>query len=50
MIESEHRPTQIRVNLDAIAENFEQVMTNLPLRLKHLLLLRRMLMVMELLR
>ncbi len=29
MIESEHRPTQIRVNLDAIAENFEQVMTNL---------------------
>ncbi|CYU16594.1 alanine racemase [Streptococcus suis] len=30
MIESEHRPTQIRVNLDAIAENFEQVMTNLP--------------------
>ncbi len=30
MIESEHRPTQIQVNLDAIAENFEQVMTNLP--------------------
>lgn len=30
MIESEHRPTRVRVNLDAIAGNLEQVMTNLP--------------------
>ncbi|HFI0253220.1 TPA: alanine racemase [Streptococcus suis] len=30
MIESEHRPTQVRVNLDAIVGNLEQVMMRLP--------------------
>lgn len=32
MIESEHRPTHVRVNLDAIVGNLEQVMTRLPNR------------------
>lgn len=32
MIESEHRPTQIKIDLDAIVENFETVMSSLPLR------------------
>lgn len=30
MIESEHRPTQIRVNLEAISDNLEKVMAYLP--------------------
>ncbi|HEL2055673.1 TPA: alanine racemase [Streptococcus suis] len=32
MIESEHRPTQIKIDLDAIVENFETVMSSLPSR------------------
>lgn len=32
MIESEHRPTQVRVNLDAIVGNLEQVMAHLPVK------------------
>lgn len=32
MIESEHRPTQVLVNLDAIVGNLEQVMAHLPVK------------------
>lgn len=34
MIESEHRPTQVVVHLDAIVRNLEQVMTGLPVKTK----------------
>ena len=48
MISSLHRPTLAKVDLSAISENIEQVVSHIPKQVKTLQLLRPMLMVMVL--